>query len=564
MAATSVMPQPSEFSFDEFLQAEIAKDILRFTTAGSVDDGKSTLIGRLLYDSRNFYDDQLESVTKASIGRNAGTIDFSLFTDGLRAEREQGITIDVAYRYFSTPKRKFIIADTPGHEQYTRNMVTGASTAELAIVLVDARKGVLTQSRRHASIASLLALPHLVVAINKMDLVDYDEQVFAGIESDFREFLAGFSTIDPYFIPISALAGDNVVMRSGRMPWFQGKSLIEHLETVRVGERLEKTGFRFPVQRVVRPDLDFRGYAGQIAGGSIRVGDKVSIFPSGRSTRVKGIVTFDGDLTEAQSPQSVTLTLDDEIDIVRGDLIASIAHWPRVANQFEATIVWLSEHPLDVNRRYRLKHSSHQEWATVADLKHRININTLEHEEVTTLEMNSLGVVRIETARPLYLDAYQQNRQMGSFILIDAVSNATVAAGMIADAHSDAGLEGGSQYVGIGRVSLAERITKQKHSGAVITLGNREAVAVELERLLFDHGCSTLAIANWQHDWRNVFAESTLLVIALGTQADTNQVDDFVSGDKRSLPQSTGSAREDAQTIYEFLKEQGIVHHVTE
>src|SRR6185437_2252234 len=310
-------------SFDRFLEQEKTKSLLRFTTAGSVDDGKSTLIGRLLYDCQSVFDDQLESVTKASVGRNAGPIDFSLLTDGLRAEREQGITIDVAYRYFATPRRKFIIADTPGHEQYTRNMVTGASTAELAIILVDARKGLLPQSRRHAYISSLLGLQHLVIAVNKMDLVDYDESVFNKIEADFRQFLSRFQSIEPYFIPISALAGDNVVVRRENTPWFHGATLLEHLESVPAGPRAEHAMFRLPVQRIVRPDLDFRGYAGQIASGAVRPGDPVTIIPSGRTTRVKSIVTFDGELNEARAPQSVTLTLEDEIDIVRGDLISS-------------------------------------------------------------------------------------------------------------------------------------------------------------------------------------------------------------------------------------------------
>ena len=416
MAATISTPEAApQASFDEFLAAEEAKDLLRFTTAGSVDDGKSTLIGRLLYDSRNVYDDQLESVTKASAGRNAGPIDFSLLTDGLRAEREQGITIDVAYRYFSTPKRKFIIADTPGHEQYTRNMVTGASTAELAIILVDARKGLLPQSRRHAYISSLLGLHHLVIAVNKMDLVDYDESVFSKIEADFRHFLSRFQSIEPYFIPLSALEGDNVVSISKAMPWFQGVSLIEHLETVPVGRREENSPFRFPVQRVVRPDLDFRGYAGQIVSGVVRPGDSLTVVPSGHSARVKSIVTFDGELAEAHAPQSVTLTLDEEIDIVRGDVLSAEDSKPTVARAFDATVVWLNEQPLDPKKRYRLKHTSQQQWAEVKLIHHRVNINTLDHENVDTLEMNAIGVIRIETARPIYFDSYRPKSGNGKF-----------------------------------------------------------------------------------------------------------------------------------------------------
>jgi len=429
VAAATALPAPD--TFEEFLEREQAKDLLRFTTAGSVDDGKSTLIGRLLYDSRNVYEDQLESVTKASVGRNSGTIDFSLLTDGLRAEREQGITIDVAYRYFATPRRKFIIADTPGHEQYTRNMVTGASTAELAIILVDARKGLLPQSRRHAYIASLLGLPHAVIAVNKMDLVDYDRDVFAAIESDFSLFLSRFQSMEPYFIPISALAGDNVVSRSARMPWFHGPALLEYLERVPVGNRAQRAPFRFAVQRVVRPNPEFRGYAGTLASGHVRTGDPVLVSPSGRRTYVAGITTFDGDLEHAQAGQSVTLTLADELDIVRGDLLAAPTEPPEIARSLEATLVWLNETPAQLHKRYRLKHSTRQEWAELKHIEYRLNINTLDQEPAQTLEMNAIGVVHIETARPLAFDNYLKNRATGSFILIDPVTNATVAAGLL-------------------------------------------------------------------------------------------------------------------------------------
>jgi len=465
-AATAI---PVTESFKEFLEQDKAKDLLRFTTAGSVDDGKSTLIGRLLYDSRSVYEDQLESVTKASVGRNAGRIDFSLLTDGLRAEREQGITIDVAYRYFATPRRKFIIADTPGHEQYTRNMVTGASTAELAIVLVDARKGLLPQSRRHAFIASLLGLPHVVVAINKMDLVGYEQAVFEQIESDFRRFLTHFQAIEPYFLPISALAGDNVVTRSTNMRWFRGPSLLEHLERVPVGNRAQDASFRFPVQRVVRPNHEFRGYAGTLASGQVRPGDPVVVLPSGRTTTVATISTFDGEAQEAQAGESVTLTLTDELDISRGDLIATPGDIPQVSNSLEATVVWLNESPSEPNKRYRLKHSTRQEFADLKQIKYRVNINTLEHEPVESLEMNSVGVVNIETARPLSFDTYQNNRTTGSFILIDPVTNATVAAGMIlGDAISGATFANRAQA----RIAGDSGITWRTEAGSlVLTLG---------------------------------------------------------------------------------------------
>jgi len=426
--ATLVAPTET---FSAFLEREKGKDLLRFTTAGSVDDGKSTLIGRLLYDSRSVYDDQLESVTKASVGRNAGAIDFSLLTDGLRAEREQGITIDVAYRYFATPRRKFIIADTPGHEQYTRNMVTGASTAELAIVLVDARKGVLVQSRRHSYIAGLLGIERVVIAVNKMDLVGYDEAVFTAIEKDFRAILARFPNVEPYFVPVSALAGDNIVTRSSNMPWFKGPSLLEHLETVPVGMRVSTAAFRFPVQRVVRPNQEFRGYAGTIVSGTVRPGDPVTILPSGRETTVASIVTFDGDLDQASAGQSVTLTLSQEIDLSRGDFIVSSEQLPLKSHGITSTLVWLNEKPAEVGKRYRIKHAGRQDWAILRQIDFRLNINTLEQEAVHTLEMNAIGQATLETARVLCFDRYTDNRVTGSFILIDPATNATVAAGML-------------------------------------------------------------------------------------------------------------------------------------
>ena len=428
--ASTLIPA-TDSSFSEFLVRETDKGLLRFTTAGSVDDGKSTLIGRLLYDSRSVYDDQLESVTKASIGRNAGAIDFSLLTDGLRAEREQGITIDVAYRYFATPKRKFIIADTPGHEQYTRNMVTGASTADLAIVLVDARKGVLTQSRRHAYIAGLLGIERLVVAVNKMDLVDYSEAIFNQIEIDFLRVLESFPRIQAYFIPVSALAGDNIVTRSAKMPWFSGQSLLEHLETVEIGTRTQDAPFRFPVQRVVRPDLDFRGYAGTVVSGRVSAGDRVTILPSGRQTEIARIVTFDGDLNSVETGAAVTLTLAEDIDVSRGDMIVSSEHLAEKAHGLETTLVWLNEQPAQVGKRYRFKQASRMDWATLKHVRYRLNINTLDHEHEQTLEMNAIGNVVVETARLTAFDPYSVNRATGSFILIDPATNATVAAGMI-------------------------------------------------------------------------------------------------------------------------------------
>jgi sulfate adenylyltransferase large subunit len=386
--------------------------LLRICTAGSVDDGKSTLIGRLLYDSQSVYEDQVSSVEKASKNRNAGPIDFSLFTDGLRAEREQGITIDVAYRYFATARRKFILADTPGHEQYTRNMATGASTADVAILLIDARNGVRAQSKRHARIARLLGIRDFVLAINKMDLVDYDRDVYEKIQDDFEEFLSGAAV---HAIPMSALNGDNVITRSERTPYFDGPPLLEYLETVQVHRNLPAAPFRFPVQLVARPDHDFRGYAGQIASGVVRVGDRVTTWPSGKSALVERIVTWDGDLDMAFAPMSVTLTLDHEIDISRGDVLTIEPAF--VGQTFEAEVVWMDEKPLDPGRVYLLKQGTR---TVTAEVNHG-------------LVLNQIGAVQVSTARPLVFDRYGENRGTGSFILIDPATQFTCGAGMITE-----------------------------------------------------------------------------------------------------------------------------------
>jgi sulfate adenylyltransferase large subunit len=419
------------FDIEEFLAREQAKDLLRFTTAGSVDDGKSTLIGRLLHDARGAYDDQLKAA------RRGGAIDFALLTDGLRAEREQGITIDVAYRYFSTPRRKFILADTPGHEQYTRNMATGASTAELAIILVDAQRGISTQSLRHAYIASLLGIAHFVIAVNKMDLVGFEEAIFSRIRAEFAPFLVRLGAPDPYFLPLSALKGDNVVERSANMPWFDGHSLLEHLETVDAADPEMDAAFRMAVQRVVRPDHTFRGYAGQIASGVVRPGDEIVALPSGRRTRVERIATYDGDLDVAHAPRSVTLTLADELDISRGDMLAG-GRAPQTARSLEATMVWFDQRPLDLARDYLVKHTSQTVPARIEAVEYRVNVTTLHAEPVGSLCMNDIGVVRISTARPLFVDPYRANRGTGAFILIDRGTNATAGAGMILSAAEKA------------------------------------------------------------------------------------------------------------------------------
>jgi bifunctional enzyme CysN/CysC len=407
--------------------------MLRFITCGSVDDGKSTLIGRLLYDSKLVFEDHLTALESDSkkVGTQGGELDFALLVDGLAAEREQGITIDVAYRFFSTEQRKFIVADTPGHEQYTRNMVTGASTAELAVILIDARKGVLTQTRRHSYLVSLLGIRHVVLAINKLDLVDYSQQVFDDIVDDYLAFAKDIGLENIVAIPLSALRGDNITEPSENTPWYTGPTLIGHLETVDVAEDLEAKPFRMPVQWVNRPDLDFRGFAGQIAGGRVRPGDRVRILPSGRESAVARVVTYDGDLEEAVAGQSVTITLTDEVDVSRGDVLAAATAPASVADQFESHIVWMSEEPMLPGRPYLLKVGTRTVGVTVAQPKYKVNVNTLEHTAAKTLELNEIGVCNINLDRPVPFDPYGENRDMGGFVLIDRFTNNTVAAGLL-------------------------------------------------------------------------------------------------------------------------------------
>jgi sulfate adenylyltransferase large subunit len=485
----ATLEAPKTFVIEDFLAREQTKDLLRFTTAGSVDDGKSTLIGRLLYDSRNVYEDQIKSVAKASVNRTAGAIDFSLLTDGLRAEREQGITIDVAYRYFATARRKFIIADTPGHEQYTRNMATGASTADLAIILIDARQGVLPQSRRHAFIASLLGIPRIVVAVNKMDLVGFDENVFRTIEAEFTDFLRKLNAPPAYFLPISALLGDNVVAPSKNTPWFRGPNLLEHLETVQIPAPVSTGSFRFPIQRVVRPDATFRGYAGQIAAGSVRPGDPVYVLPAGRRTVVKSISTFDGDLDVAFAPMSVTLTLNDEIDISRGDIISSARNIPHASRHLKATVVWMHPAALETRKPYLIKHASQMLKAEVKTIAHRVNIQSLDREKATGLEMNEIGVVEIETARPLFFDAYTENRYTGSIIFIDPTNNLTVGAGMVLQPVIRERARAIQLDEKTGKVTPGERMGRYGNTGAIVAVGPRRELVELIERKLFDRGC---------------------------------------------------------------------------
>jgi sulfate adenylyltransferase large subunit len=475
-------------SFEQFLEADLGKELLRFTTAGSVDDGKSTLIGRLLYDAKGVYEDQLASVKKSRVNRSSGPIDFSLLTDGLRVEREQGITIDVAYRYFATARRKFIIADTPGHEQYTRNMATGASTASIAVILLDGSKGVLPQTRRHTYIASLLGIPNVLVAVNKMDLVGYSEATFLRLQEDFLSLVEPLNFSLVQFVPVSALEGDNIVDRSARTDWYSGPTLLEHLETIPVRAASALPAFRFPIQSVIRPDSAFRGFAGQIAAGTIQPGDPVVALPSKQTTRVQSIVTFDGNLDEAATPQSITLKLEDEIDLSRGDMLVSPSRLPAISNRFSASVVWLHEQPLRKDFGYLLKHTTRQVKARVMSISHRIDINTLAQEPASDLSMNGIALVHIETTTPLFFDPYSLNRSTGSFILLDPLSNATVGAGMIREDLTPQQVSNGQP------VSAAEKAARYGHRPGVFLLPARAPLIDTAERALFESGFTTITI----------------------------------------------------------------------
>ena len=476
---------------EAFLRQNEEKELLRLSTAGSVDDGKSTLIGRLLYDSNGVYEDQLASIQKA-VNRSSNPFDLALLTDGLRAEREQGITIDVAYRYFSTPKRKFIIADTPGHEQYTRNMATGASTANLAIILVDARYGVLSQSRRHAFIASMLGIQHIVVAVNKMDLVGYSEEVFERIRSDFGDYAPRLQAPDIHFIPISALKGDNVVEKSDRMPWFDGSSLLHYLETVHIASDRNLTEMRFPVQYVIRPDLNFRGFAGQVASGVIKPGDPVMALPSGRTSRVKSLISYDGELEQAFPPMSVTVCLEDEIDISRGDMLVPPSHPPHVTRRIDARIVWMHDNDLELGRTYLLKHTTQTICAGVKAVRYRVNIDTLEKEAASGLRLNDIGAVVIQTHKPLFCDPYRRNRSTGSFVLIDPITNATVGGGMITGREPDRAGElphsVDQSRTTEGRVTRGDQEARAGHRALTAWLEATPDYVFLVERLLFEAG----------------------------------------------------------------------------
>ena len=425
----------SALNIKEFLDKDEQKDLLRFLTAGSVDDGKSTLIGRLLFDSKKIYEDQLDALERDSkrVGNAGEHIDYALLLDGLKAEREQGITIDVAYRYFSTNNRKFIIADTPGHEQYTRNMITGGSTANLAIILVDARTGVITQTRRHTFLVSLLGIKHVVLAVNKMDLVDFDKETFDHIVNDYKHFVAPLGIPDITCIPLSALDGDNVVEKSARTPWYEGPALLDFLETVPIDLDRNYTDFRYPVQYVLRPNQNFRGFCGKVASGVVRKGDTVMALPSGKTSKVKSIVTYDGELECAYPPLCVTLTLEDEIDISRGEMLVHPDNLPISDRNFEAMLVWMDEEEMDVNKSFYIKQTTHTTRARVDSIRYKVDVNTMEHSSVDKLQLNEIGRVVFTTGKELFFDPYARNKQTGAFILIDPITNNTSAVGMIID-----------------------------------------------------------------------------------------------------------------------------------
>ncbi|MFQ7899492.1 sulfate adenylyltransferase subunit CysN [Stutzerimonas degradans] len=492
-----------------YLAQHERKELLRFLTCGNVDDGKSTLIGRLLHDSKMIYEDHMEAITKDSkkVGTTGDDVDLALLVDGLQAEREQGITIDVAYRYFSTAKRKFIIADTPGHEQYTRNMATGASTCDLAIILVDARYGVQTQTRRHSYIASLLGIKHIVVAINKMDLMNFDQAVFERIKDDYLAFAEriGLQPTSLFFVPMSALKGDNVVNRSERAPWYDGQSLMEILESVEIAGDRNFNDLRFPVQYVNRPNLNFRGFAGTLASGIVRKGDEIAVLPSGKTSRIKSIVTFDGELEQATPGEAITLTLEDEIDVSRGDMLVHADNRPRIADSFDAMLVWMGEEPMLPGKKYDIKRATSYVPGSIASIIHSVDVNTLERAAASSLQLNEIGKVRVSLDAPIALDGYAQNRTTGAFIVIDRLTNGTVGAGMIvADpvAHGAGGHHGT-----LAHVSTEERATRFGQQPATVLFSGlsgagKSTLAYAVERKLFDMGRAVYVLdgQNLRHD----------------------------------------------------------------
>jgi sulfate adenylyltransferase large subunit len=527
-----------------YLAQHERKELLRFLTCGNVDDGKSTLIGRLLHDSKMIYEDQLAAVQADSVKSGttgAGKIDLALLVDGLQAEREQGITIDVAYRYFSTSTRKFIIADTPGHEQYTRNMATGASTCDLAVILIDARYGVQTQTKRHSFIASLLGLKHIIVAINKMDLVGYSEDTFNKIKADYLDFIKSLDLHDVHFIPMSALDGDNVVNPSANMPWFTGKTMMDLLNSIEIASDHNFNDARFPVQYVNRPNLDFRGFCGTVASGVFHKGDVITALPSGKSSKIKSIVTFDGDLEQAFAAQAVTLTLEDEIDISRGDvIIGQQQNTPSIADKFKATIVWMTEQAMTPGRQYVIKLATRSVSGSVSMIHHRIDVNTLEHHDANALNLNEIGSCTVAVNAPVVFDAYQRNKTTGSFIIIDRLTNVTVGAGMIT---GEANAEEWSA------VSAEERATRFGQSASIIGLtgNNAKQLAYQLERKLFDTGHATTILEQGNDALAAAIKNAGLIGLSLTDAVTVNDL-------------SFNSDEHDVDSIHAALKQAGIIH----
>ena len=530
-----------KLNIKEFLDQDEKKDLLRLLTAGSVDDGKSTLIGRLLFDSKRLYEDQLDALERDSkrVGNaGAGEIDYALLLDGLKAEREQGITIDVAYRYFSTNKRKFIIADTPGHEQYTRNMITGGSTANLAIILIDARKGVITQTRRHTYLVSLLGIKHVVLAVNKMDLVDYSREVFDKIVNDYRAFTAEMNIPDIQAIPLSALKGDNVVEKSERMPWFNGIPLLTLLETIHIGSDYNFEDFRYPVQYVLRPNLNYRGFCGKVASGVVKKGDTVMALPSGKVSKVKSIDTYDGELKEAFPPQSVTITLEDEIDLSRGEMLVHPDNLPTVSRNFEAMLVWMDVEPMDRQRQFFIKQTTNSTRVRIENVKYKVDVNSLEQSQVHNLNLNEIGRVVFTANKPLLFDPYTKNKSCGSFILIDPISNNTVAVGMIIGETKGSDLSTSLSAEDIKRALNGESLVKPEErektllqQGTCVWITSQQTelareMAYTLERRLFDTGKTAVVVeqtmfgnGNWQAMAAVCarLADSGIIAIALGS-----------------------------------------------
>lgn len=532
---------------DAYLAQHERKELLRFLTCGNVDDGKSTLIGRLLHDSKMIYEDQLAAVQADSVKSGttgAGKIDLALLVDGLQAEREQGITIDVAYRYFSTATRKFIIADTPGHEQYTRNMATGASTCDLAIILIDARYGVQTQTKRHSFIASLLGIQHIIVAINKMDLMEYSETVFNKIKDDYLAFTKSLDLHDIRFIPMSALDGDNVVNASENMPWFTGEPLMEALNNIQIADDHNFVDARFPVQYVNRPNLDFRGFCGTIASGVFNQGDTVTALPSGKSSKIKSIVTYDGEIARAFPPMAVTFTLEDEIDVSRGDMLVGNQTIPAtITDKFKATLVWMTEQPLIAGRQYTIKLATRSVSGSVSLIHHRIDVNTLEHHDAKELKLNEIGSCTVSVNAPVVIDPYKTNKGTGAFIIIDRLTNGTVGAGMITGLHDDEIQE---------PVSPEDRAARfsQAPTAVWLTGSNHTDTAYQLERRLFDngHACTVLE-TEAVTPVINVIKNAGLIGLCTHSTVDLTDIDIIFNTDDQSL-----------DDIYALLKEQKIIY----